>query len=319
MSPSAVTSRAYAERDDLRAMESVVSAAWSSPARPLVHCTIGDLEWWIAGAGPGVDWSERLRLWSVGGDPVGWGWFKPPGDLDWFVGPELPAADERRVRDEILDWGVERARSAGAPHLEVWGADGWRESEHLVGRGWTATEEALTQFLQPLDREIEPPAVPPGYRVRTLAGPEEIPARVEVHRAAFAPSKMTVEKYAICVEQDHYEYDRDVVVEAPDGSFAAFTMCWHDAAGSIGEFEPVGTHPDHRRLGLGRAANLHGLRQLQAAGARDALVFSLRSNVASEALYRSVGFREIAIHRQYLLPLGTTSQTAATTREVETS
>ena len=281
-------------------MESIVSAAWSSPARPLVHCTIGDLEWWIAGAGPGVDWSERLRLWSVGGDPVGWGWFKPPGEIDWFVGPGLPGADQQRVRDEILDWGVERTRSAGAPSLEVWGAEGWPEAAHLVRRGWTPTQEALTQFLQPLDREIESPTVPLGYRVRALAGPEEIPARVEVHRAAFAPSKMTVEKYAICVDQDHYAYERDVVVEAPDGSFAAFTMCWLDPVGSIGEFEPVGTHPDHQRRGLGRAANLHGLRLLRAAGARDALVFSLRSNAASEGLYRSVGFREIAIHRQYL-------------------
>ncbi|HEX5824237.1 MAG TPA: N-acetyltransferase [Candidatus Limnocylindrales bacterium] len=300
---AALTSQACTTHDDLRAIESIVSAAWASPARPLVNCTIGDLEWWVAGAGPGVDWSERLRLWSIGGDPVGWGWFKPPGDLDWFVRPSLAPADEDLVRDEILDWGIERARTASAPLLEVWGADGWREAARLLDRGWTPTDVALSQFLQPLDRRIERPAVPSGYRVRTMAGPDEIPARVEVHRAAFAPSKLTVEKYAICVGQEHYAFERDVVVEAPDGSFAAFTMCWFDPVGSIGEFEPVGTHPDHRRRGLGRAANLHGLRVLQDAGARDALVFSLRSNAASEALYRSVGFREIAVHRQYTRPV----------------
>ena len=244
-----------------------------------------------------------MRLWSIGGDPVGWGWFKPPGALDGFVAPGLPAADDRRVRDAILDWGLERARSASASNLEVWAADGWPETAHLVDRGWTATEEALTQYLQPLDHEIEPPTLPPGYRVRTLAGIDEIPARVDVHRAAFAPSKMTVEKYAILVGQDHYAFDRDIVLEAADGSFAAFAMCWADPVGSIGEFEPVGTHPDHQRLGLGRAANLHGLRLLQAAGARDALVFSLRSNAASESLYRSAGFHEVALHRRYTRPL----------------
>lgn len=303
MIATAVTSRAYAEPDDLRAMESIVSAAWSSPARPRVPCTIGDLEWWIAGAGPGVDWSERLRLWSIGGDPVGWGWFKPPGDLDWFVGPGLGAGDEDRVRNEMLDWGVELARSQGSPLLEVWAADGWREAARLADRGWTPTDEALTQFIQSLDRAIEEPTVPRGYRLRTMAGPHEIPARVEVHRAAFAPSKMTVEKYAICVGQDHYAFDRDVVVEAPDGSFAAFTMCWLDTVGSIGEFEPVGTHPDHLRRGLASAANVAGLRILRDGGARDALVFSRRSNEASERLYRSVGFHEVAIHRQYTKPL----------------
>jgi hypothetical protein len=32
---------------------------------------------------------------------------------------------------------------------------------------------------------------------------------------------------------------------------------------------------------------------------RDALVFSDRSNGASEALYRSAGFERVATHRQY--------------------
>ena len=76
-------------------------------------------------------------------------------------------------------------------------------------------------------------------------------------------------------------------------------MCWMDASGSIGEFEPVGVHPDHQRRGLGRVVMRHGLRLMRAAGLRDALVFSLRSNAASEALYRSAGFRELALHRQY--------------------
>ena len=52
--------------------------------------------------------------------------------------------------------------------------------------------------------------------------------------------------------------------------------------------------------------NTAGLRRLKELGARDVMVFSERSNAASEALYRSVGFREVAIHREYkrrLVPL----------------
>src|SRR6478672_7582993 len=111
MPSRAVTSSAYAGRDDLLAMESLVSAAWASPARPLVNCTIGDLEWWIAGGGPDVDWSSRIRLWSVGGDPVAWGWFSPPASLEWFVRPGLVVAEETAIRDEILAWHGERARA----------------------------------------------------------------------------------------------------------------------------------------------------------------------------------------------------------------
>jgi ribosomal protein S18 acetylase RimI-like enzyme len=322
----ALTSHAYAGIDDLRALESIVSAAWAGPARPLVHCTVGDLEWWIAGGGPDVDWSSRIRIWSIGGDPVGWGWLSPPSSLDWFVRPGLAEAEETAIRDEILAWLAERADAvasaavgpdpsghagveAAAPVvLDVWAADGWAESAILPARGWTPTETILTQYLQTLDIELDPPRVPDGYILRSLRGPADIPARVEVHRAAFAPSRMTVEKYAIATAQDHYAFDNDIVLEAHDGSFAAAATCWADPLGSIGEFEPVGTHPDHQRRGLGRVIMRHGLRLMRAAGLRDALVFSLRTNAPSEALYRSAGFHQVALHRQYTRPLDDASR-----------
>jgi ribosomal protein S18 acetylase RimI-like enzyme len=306
----ALTSSAYADRDDLLAMESIVSAAWASPARPLVHCTIGDLEWWLAGGGPDVDWSSRIRIWSIGGDPVGWGWFSPPASLDWFVRPGLGPDDEAAIRDEILIWHGERAlaiageaASATPVLLDVWAADGWREAAILPQRRWTPTDVVLTQYVQALDFDLDPPRVPEGYVLRSLRGPEDIPDRVEVHRAAFAPSRMTVEKYAIAVAQDHYAFEHDIVLEAADGSFGAAATCWFDPVGSIGEFEPVGTHPDHQRRGLGRVIMRHGLRLMRAAGLRDAIVFSLRSNAPSEALYRSAGFHEVALHRRYTKPL----------------
>ena len=96
-----LTSRDFAGSDDLRAMQSIVSAAWAGPARPLVHCTVGDLEWWLAGGGPDVDWSSRIRIWSIGGDPVSWGWFSPPASLDWFVAHGMTADEETAIRDEI--------------------------------------------------------------------------------------------------------------------------------------------------------------------------------------------------------------------------
>jgi L-amino acid N-acyltransferase YncA len=38
---------------------------------------------------------------------------------------------------------------------------------------------------------------------------------------------------------------------------------------------------------------------MREAGLRDAIVFSDRSNQASEALYRSAGFDRVATHRRY--------------------
>jgi ribosomal protein S18 acetylase RimI-like enzyme len=303
-------SRPYASLDDLREMQAGVTQAWLTPRRPLISCSIGDLAWWYAGAGPGIDWSERIRIWTHGGSVVGWGFFRPPASLDWFALPRRDEADERQVLGEILDWGDRRVAASRAvahsgdpaPSLEVFAADGWLEADVLRERGFVASDPALVQYFQSLDRELPEPAVPDGYRVRTVAGAAEIPARVDVHRAAFAPSKLTVEKYEILVGLETYDYTQDAVVEAPDGSFAAFTMCWLDRTVGLGYFEPVGTHPDHRRRGLGKAVNTFGLRLLQAAGAREAMVYSEASTAASRALYESVGFTGIAVHRAHRRP-----------------
>jgi mycothiol synthase len=304
----ALTSRPYTSLDDLREMQSIVTAAWNSDQRPLVSCTVGDLEWWIAGAGPGADLSRRIRIWRDDDRTVGWGWIKPPSYLEWFVRADLAPDLQAAARDEMIAWldqtAVDAKADDGSPAVPTaWAADGWPDEDDLHGRGFTPGGSVLTQFVQSVDREIPEPVLPAGYVVRGLAGPSDIPARVEVHRAAFAPSKMTIEKYELLVTLDHYAYDRDMVVVAPDGSFAAFTMCWLDPEAAVGEFEPVGTHPDHQRRGLGRAVNTAGLRRLKELGARDVMVFSERSNAASEALYRSVGFREVAVHREYERPL----------------
>jgi len=91
-----------------------------------------------------------------------------------------------------------------------------------------------------------------------------------------------------------YRADLDCVAEAPDGSFAAYTLCWYDDENRVGEFEPVGAHPDHRRRGLARAVNLDALRRLRAAGAERAIVLC-RGDAgypAAKLLYESVGFRQ---------------------------
>lgn len=183
-------------------MTAVVSAAWASARRPFVPCTVGDLEWWTAGGGPDAEWASRIRIWELGGNLIGWGWINPEAGLDWFVVDTLTASEDGAVRDSILEWladpawataeGAEStaAKPVAAPtgiELEAWAADGSSEQAALVERGWTPTATVLTQYLQSLDLELDPPRVPDGYTLRSLRGPDEFAARVAVHRAAFAP------------------------------------------------------------------------------------------------------------------------------------
>ena len=92
-----------------------------------------------------------------------------------------------------------------------------------------------------------------------------------------------------------YRADLDCVVVAPDGSVAAFTLAWLDELNGVGELEPVGTHADHVRLGLGRAVNLFALQRLRDEGAGEALVACRGDDghPIPARLYESVGFRPV--------------------------
>ena len=114
---------------------------------------------------------------------------------------------------------------------------------------------------------MEQPVLPDGFRFRTAdeAGPE---AAVQAHVDAWAPSTYTAEGYEGVRQTAAYRGDLHVLVEAPDGTMAASTIMWLDEANKTAEFEPVGTHPGYRRLGLGtRAMLLHGMHLARGAGA----------------------------------------------------
>jgi len=292
--------------DDLRAAGRVMSRAWRAGGE-LVAATPAAIEWWHASTAPDP-LGAHLRLWSDDGADVGWSWHD--GDeVEWHVWTGSAQRDAEVFR-AILESAV---AEAGVRPVGSWAAEDEPDAiAALVELGFEATDKRLSQFqwrpsaggadTSRADTPRLDAPLPGGYRIRSVSGPEEVPARVDVHRAAFTPSKLTVEKYQRLLTLPHYRLDDDLVVEAPDGTLAAFAMAWWDPDGAVGEFEPVGTHPDHRRRGLSRALLTWGMRRYAARGARVVQVYSDTTNAASEALYESVGFRRRSFHRRYRRP-----------------
>jgi len=111
-------------------------------------------------------------------------------------------------------------------------------------------------------------------------------------------SRVTLASYRRLRTAPGYDPALDIVAARPDGSFDSYCICWFDAASGTGLFEPVGTHPAHRRKGLGRAVMLEGLRRLRAFGAESALITYIGGNEPAARLYESVGFE--AVDREHL-------------------
>jgi predicted N-acetyltransferase YhbS len=79
--------------------------------------------------------------------------------------------------------------------------------------------------------------------------------------------------------------DLDLFVVAPNGEYAAFCTVWMDEQNGYGNFEPVGTHVEYQRMGLGRALLMEGFHRMAEYGATRSYMDS------GNEFYRRVGFR----------------------------
>ncbi|WP_406630627.1 GNAT family N-acetyltransferase [Amycolatopsis sp. WGS_07] len=268
----------------------------------------GELSWnWGKGhAAQGQSWVRRL--WFDGDDLVAWGWASLPrsvrrsdGSVKDITGAYLAFQvhpDHAALVDEVIDWfdatadGLERTVLPGEADkfgLERWAAHGYRPDPDGLGDtgSWTQLNERDLA-------DLEKPVLPEGFRFRTAAeaGPE---AAVQAHLDAWGAVAYSLESYEGVRATPAYRGDLHILVEAPDGTMAASTILWLDEANQTAEFEPVGTHPGYRRLGLGRAMLLHGMDRARAAGATHATVACLGApgHPSARGLYYSVGFREV--------------------------
>ena len=290
-----LTERRTTGVDDLRAAVASMSAAWLAGA-PHVAATPAAIEWWYALTDPDP-LSDHLRLWYDGSAPVAWAWHEPP-ELETHVWTG-DTADDERVFAAIVDAAL--AERAGNDLATFAADDDDAAIRVLRARAFEPEGRRLSQWQWRAEARSPAEApLPDGYRLRAVRGPEEFEAHVALHRAAFPASRLTAAKYERLLTVPHYRLDDDLVVEASDGTLAAFALAWYDPDGRVGELEPVGTHPDHQRRGLSRAVVTEAVRRLFERGARAVQVYSDQADAPAEALYAAAGFRRAATHRRYV-------------------
>lgn len=266
----------------------------------------GELAWnWGKDhAQAGASW--RRRLWFVRDELVAWGWAQLPrqvrrrdGSVKEITGAYLAYQvhpDHAALVDEVIDWfdgvapGLERTVLPGA--ADEFGLERWAAHGYVVDPDGLGDTGSWTQLNERSLTDLEEAVLPEGFRFRTAdqVAPEAV---VQAHVDAWSGSVYTVDAYEGVRRTAAYRGDLHVLVEAPDGTMACSAIMWLDEVNKTVEFEPVGTHPGYRRLGLARAMLLHGMHLAHAAGAVHATVACLGApgHPGARGLYYGVGFQ----------------------------
>jgi GNAT superfamily N-acetyltransferase len=240
---------------------------------------------------------EVVYLWEADGQIVAM--LNPDHDDEAFfqVHPSFHRSEILCEMLEVAELKLAKQKEVGRKELIVWvnEADDIHKKV-LMDCGYTRSKysaEHMRQcsFMQPI-----PDSAPrDGYTVRALGEEDELPARSWLSWKAFHPDEPDEkyegwEWYKNIQRIPLYRRDLDLVAVAPDGELAAFCTVWVDGVTKTAVFEPVATHPNHQKRGLGKAVMAEGLRRAQKLGATLATVSSY--SPAAHALYESMGFTE---------------------------
>jgi len=255
----------------------------------------GDLQWWLFYTDlSSKTWQANIRLWMEADQLIGWTLLSPEQDaFDVYTIPTLRGSQSER---EMLTAAMNEM--SGFDELNnIWIAEdddvriGWFE-EH----GFKAIDEHTIHFTRSLSEPLADPQLPAGFTLRASHGDEaEARLRAVTSHAAFK-SGMEFEDYWQrtwrFMQSSVYVKEHEILVIAPNGEVAAYCIIWIDELTRIGYFEPVGTHPDYQRKGLGKSLVFEGLRRLKSEGMIEADVCTNHDNPAAIHLYESVGFQK---------------------------
>ncbi len=255
----------------------------------------GDLQWWLFYNDDLTQtWKSKIYLWEEDGRLLGWALLSPDEHaFDVYTTPEL-RGDPRE--QEMLAWASDQMPDLDYVEMNWVADDDNVRIQWLEKNGFKVVEDHHTvYFKRSLSDPLTGPRLPDGFSLRASRGDEaDARLRAVASHAAFG-SKMNFEEYWPrtwrLMQSPIYVQEHEIFVVAPNGDVAAYCIIWTDELTGIGHFEPVGTHPDYQRRGLGKCLLFEGLRRLKSEGMTVADVCTNHDNVAAIPLYESVGFQ----------------------------
>ncbi len=207
--------------------------------------------------------------------------------------------DYRLVEKEILLWMEKQRRQTRknqSPELEMrFYVDEVDEKRKALLAEMGFEDSGLNAYnrIRPVDMPVPEYQSPEGFTIRSADIEEDFVQYKKVQEAVFPHcSRMTKRTAKIYSTASFYNKDLDLVTVDRYGNFAAFCTVRIDPVSRMAELEPVGTHPNFRRLGLARSVTCEGLRRLQKYRPSSMCILGAGPSEAANRLYDSIGFTE---------------------------
>jgi predicted N-acetyltransferase YhbS len=246
---------------------------------------------------PGLDRSalDKIGIWEEAGKLVAVAHYEGGlGEAFLQIDPAY-----RHLRPEMLDYAEENlsagSKEDGRKTLCVYVNDNAPEFMALVrARGYQIDPNGTRPMYRfDIPDPFPPISVPQDFHLKSLADACDW-ARVqrviwrgfdhEGEPPAGAEELASLQKL---FDTPSARLDLKIVVEAPNGDFAALCGMFYQPTHCYAYVEPVATDPDYRRMGLGKAVVLEGIRRCGMLGAKIAFVGS------NQQFYQALGFTKV--------------------------
>jgi predicted N-acetyltransferase YhbS len=237
------------------------------------------------------DWESTIGIWeNRAGDIVGVvnSENEEPGEA-WvqihpdcaFLYDEMVTYIEAHLADRVGDIG----------YVKVYVNEDSELREVVHARGYRKLERFGTTHLEYAIADQPPSQLPEGFVIRSVLDEDDVERRRMAKAIAFGahycPSDWPpASAFEEMQQAPDYRKDLDLFIVAPNGDYAAFCTAWIDEQNRYGNFEPVGTHVEYQRMGLGRALLMEGFRRMAQYGATRSYMDS------GNEFYRRVGFKQ---------------------------
>jgi len=203
------------------------------------------------------------------------------------------------LEQEIIEWIEKHCRERKTDprkkrQLSIHTTEGNHARELLLEElGYQKRKIAGYLRLRPMDLPIPDADCPERYEIRSIRGKSDYHQLAAAIRLVFGHGEwFDAEVYEGITRCSFYKQDLDLVAVAPDGTFASFCTFRMDPISRVTNLEPMGTHPDHRRLGLAKALVLEGLKRAVKYKPTLFYIGGAADTLAANRLYDSVGFTE---------------------------